>query len=88
VQAADRKKAFFLSWAGTHIFELVKNLFGSENLGQQTYEQITEKQTEHFKQKRHTVVYKLGKEAGIMNWITCMADVLEVLNPTNAETAK
>jgi len=42
VQAADRKKAYFLSWAGTHIFELVKNLFGSENLDQQTYEQITE----------------------------------------------
>jgi len=52
VQAADRKKAYFLSWAGTHIFELVKNLFGSENLD---YEQITEKLTEHFKQKRHIV---------------------------------
>jgi len=53
VQAADRKKAYFLSWAGTHIFELVKNLFGSENLDQQTYEQITEQLTEHFKQMRH-----------------------------------
>jgi len=55
VQAADRKKAYFLMWAGTHIFELVKNLFGSENLDQQTYEQVTEKLTEHFKQKRHIV---------------------------------
>jgi len=63
VQAADRKKAYFLSWAGTHIFEVVKNLFGSENLDQQTYEQITEKLTEHFKQKCHIVAaqYKFFK---------------------------
>jgi len=51
----DWKKAYFLSWAGIHIFELENNLFGSENLHQQTYEQITEKLTEHFKQKRHIV---------------------------------
>ncbi|KAM8707464.1 hypothetical protein ACLKA7_011533 [Drosophila subpalustris] len=37
------------------VFELVKNLFGSENLDQQTYAQITEKLTEHYKEKRHIV---------------------------------
>ncbi|KAL7724906.1 hypothetical protein ACLKA6_020042 [Drosophila palustris] len=55
VLAADKQKAYFLSWVGTNVFELVKNLFGSENLDQQTYAQITEKLTEHYKEKGHIV---------------------------------
>ncbi|KAL7725183.1 hypothetical protein ACLKA6_017339 [Drosophila palustris] len=55
VLAAEKQKAYFLSWVGTDVFELVKNLFGSENLDQQTYAQITEKLTEHYKEKRHIV---------------------------------
>ncbi|KAL7724915.1 hypothetical protein ACLKA6_020051 [Drosophila palustris] len=55
VLTAEKQKAYFLSWVGTDVFELVKNLFGSENLDQQTYAQITEKLTEHYKEKRHIV---------------------------------
>lgn len=53
VVTAEKRKAYFLSWIGAYMFELLKNLFGSQN--EYTYEQLANKFTENFQTKRHIV---------------------------------
>lgn len=55
VTNSDKKKSLFLSWSGGEIFELLKKLFGGENLQNKTYKDVTEKLTEHFEAKIHVI---------------------------------
>ncbi|XP_030368972.1 uncharacterized protein K02A2.6-like [Scaptodrosophila lebanonensis] len=55
VNDVEKQKAYFLSWIGADVFELLKNLFGSEDLLTYTYTQLIGKLTEHFQFKRHVV---------------------------------
>ncbi|XP_046802727.1 uncharacterized protein K02A2.6-like [Lucilia cuprina] len=55
VSSPEKQKSFFLSWIGTEMFDLLKNLFGSSNLELQTFSMLTEKLTEHFKVSHHIV---------------------------------
>lgn len=55
VSQPEKQKSFFLSWIGTELFELLKNLFGSSNLDNKTFSELTGKLTEHFKIYHHIV---------------------------------
>lgn len=55
VSSGEQRKSFFLSWCGTEMFDLLKNLFGVNCLSNQTYEEITEKLTEHFSVSQHVI---------------------------------
>ncbi|XP_036340020.1 uncharacterized protein K02A2.6-like [Rhagoletis pomonella] len=51
----EKKKAYFLSWIGSDVYELLKNLFGTDILLTFSYKQLIDKLTEQFQMKRHIV---------------------------------
>lgn len=55
VSSAEKQKSFFLSWIGTEMFDLLKNLFGTSDLNDQTFSALTGKLTEHFTISHHIV---------------------------------
>lgn len=53
----DRQKcSYFLSWAGTYVYELLQKLYGTDDLKQYNFSEITEKLSAHFKQSTHIII--------------------------------
>ena len=55
VTSEEKKKAFFLTWIGSETFELLKKLYGTNDLGTHTYEEMVKKLSEHFQEQIHVV---------------------------------
>lgn len=53
VTDANQQRAGLLSWIGSESYELLTNLFGNEDITRKTFEDLTNKLTEHFKDKIH-----------------------------------
>ena len=50
---SDRKKAYFLSWVGPETYELINKLFSASELNAASFDDVTGKLDEHFKQSLH-----------------------------------
>ena len=50
---ADKKKAYFLSWVGPEIYELINKPFSASELDAASFDDVTGKLDEHFKQSLH-----------------------------------
>lgn len=63
VSIDEQKRAYFLSWAGTDIFNLLRKLYGNDDVSKQFYSNITQKLTEYFKSTTHILAarYKFNK---------------------------
>ena len=48
-----KKKAYFLSWVGANTYELINKLFSASELDAASFDDVTGKLAEHFKQSVH-----------------------------------
>ncbi|XP_054742683.1 uncharacterized protein K02A2.6-like [Anastrepha obliqua] len=52
---ANKQKSFFLSWLGSDAYETLKKLVGVDELQKQTFNELSAKLTEFYKEKVHVV---------------------------------
>lgn len=56
----DQKKAFFLSWSGPELYELIRNLFAGKKVEEESFAVLIAKLTVHFADKTHVLAARYG----------------------------
>ena len=79
ISAAERKRACLLSWVGPETYSLLRNLFGATDVTTQTFDALSAKLSEHFKDTIHVqaaryAFYNCKMQPGqtYADWVACL----------------